>query len=432
MKPIRLILSFILLTLLLGTAVIYSLVTAFDDSFGTNGIVTTAGLRTPMGMALQNDGKIVVASQSGTSIALLRYLANGMLDDTFGTMGIAETEITNDWHNTLYISNLYVTDIIVLSSGKLLVVGYTTLGDFDMNTPDIIAIRYLNDGTVDTTFGHNGLARIHVNGIDHAYAVVEKSDNKLIIVGDSRIQFDNPSPVVLRLQENGIVDTTFGTNGATQTVVGTLGNSFHVALQNDNKILASGTAIFSGKPNGFVIRYTENGTVDTTFSGDGYATLDLGTSQTLGWDVAVNSTGEILISGSLNNGSDNDLYLAKVDNTGSLITTFGTNGVATSDFGAVGTYGGKLAIDSLNRAVVTGTSDSHIYAARYDASGVLDASFETNGFLSIPIGTNSDGTEVLVQPSNQKVVILGNSSEGIALARLNENLSTVYLPFVVR
>lgn len=428
MKTTRLILSF-LLTLLLGTAVIYSLVAEFDDSFGTGGIVTTPGFRTAVRMAVQSDGKIVVASESGT---LLRYLANGSLDDTFGTNGIVDTEITDDWRNTLYISDLHVTDFIILSSGKPLVVGYTTTGDFTMNTPDMIVIRYMSNGTVDTTFAHNGLARIHISGTDRAQAVAERADGKLIIVGDSTIQFNDPGPVVLRLLENGSIDTTFGTNGATQTPIGTLGYLFHLALQNDNKILASGTATIGNKPNGFVIRYTENGTVDTTFSGDGYASLDIGTSNTLGWDVAVLNKQEILFSGTFNNGNDNDLFLAKLDGTGDLVNTFGTNGIATIDFGDMNPYRGEIVVDSLNRAVVTGTTDSHIYVARYNSAGTPDASFETNGFLSIPIGTDSSGMDVHVQSADQKLIVLGNSSEGTALARLNESLSTVYLPFVIR
>lgn len=431
MKTFRLVFFFMLI-LLLGTAVTHSLVAEFDDSFGTGGIVTTSGFHTAVRMALQDDGKIVVASQSGTSIALLRYLANGVLDDTFGTNGIAETEITADWQNTLYISNLYVTDFIILSSGKLLVVGYTTLGDFTMNTPDMIVIRYLSDGTVDTTFAHNGLARIHVNGVDHAYAVVERADGKLIIVGDSRIQLNDPSPVVLRLLENGSIDTTFGTNGATQTLVGALGNLFHVTLQSDNKIVASGTAIIGGTPNAFVIRYTEAGAVDTNFSVDGYASLNLGANNTLGYDVALINNQEILLSGTLNNGSDDDLFLAKLDSSGNPVATFGVNGISIADFGDMNTYRGEIVVDSLNRAVVTGTSDSHIYVARYNSNGALDSSFETNGFLSIPVGTNSSGMDVHVQPADHKALVLGNSSEGIVLARLNENLSMVYLPFVVR
>ncbi len=432
MKTFRLTLL-LMLVMFGGTAVIYSLVTDFDDSFGTNGIVTTAGNGSAKSMAVQNDGKIVVAARTGTAIInLLRYLENGTLDNTFGTMGVAQTTITNDWRDTLYIFDLYVTDVIVLSSGKLLVVGYTTQGDFDMNTPDIIAIRYLSNGNVDTTFGYNGLARIHVNGEDHAFAVAEKSDGKLIIVGDSHTQSGDSSPVVLRLLENGAVDTAFGDNGATQTAVGALGNAFNIALQDDNKIVASGTAIIGGKPKGFVIRYTENGALDTTFSGTGYAALNIGIANTLGWEVAINNEADILFSGTFSNGGDNDLFLAKLDDTGNLVTTFGTNGIATSDFGAVGSFQVHVTLDLFNRVIVTGESDSHLFVARYDAVGVLDTTFETNGFLSIPVGTSSGGIDILVQPNDQKAVILGSSSDGIVLARLDEFYSSLYLPLVVR
>ena len=187
-----------------GTAVIHSLVTEFDDSFGTNGLVTTPGYFNANEMALQNDGKIVVATTEGT---LLRYLPDGTLDNSFGAAGVAIMVITDDWRNGRYVSNLTITDVTVLSSGKILVVGYTTTGDFDWNTPDIIAIRFLSNGDVDTTFGYEGLARININYTDSASAIVERPDGKLIIVGYSSAPApSNLSPIVLRLSENGTLD----------------------------------------------------------------------------------------------------------------------------------------------------------------------------------------------------------------------------------
>ncbi len=220
--------------------------------------------------------------------------------------------ITDDWRNGRYVSDLTITDVTVLSSGKILVVGYTTTGDFDWNTPDIIAIRFLSNGDVDTTFGYEGLARININYTDSASAVVERPDGKLIIVGYSSAPApSNLSPIVLQLTENGTLDNTFGTNGATQPLIGVNGSSHGVVLQNDNKIVATGTTIISSKPNGLVIRYTENGLIDTTFSGDGYALLDVGSTNTVGWHSAVNSTGDLLVSGRFNNGSDDDFYCGK-------------------------------------------------------------------------------------------------------------------------
>ena len=422
----------ILLVLLSGTAVIYSLVTDYDDSFSTNGIVVTTGNGTASRMTLQNDGKIVVASDYGNTIALIRYLPDGTLDDTFGTAGVAVTELSTDWHDTLYISDLQVINMTLLSSGKLLVVGYTSTGDFDMNTPDMIVIRYLSDGTVDTTFGYNGLARIHVNGEDHAYAVVEKSDGKLIVVGDSVIQFNNPSPVILQLNENGTLDNTFGTNGVTQTLLGSSGNSFNLAVQDDNKIVVSGTAIIGSKPNGFVMRYTEDGIVDTSFSDDGYLSLDIGVTNTLGWDVVINPSGEILFSGTAYNGSDYDLFLAKIDVDGELVTSFGTDGVIESDFGDVGLYRGELALDLFSRVIVTGESDSNIFVARYTSTGSLDTTFDDDGFLAVPSSTNVRGVDVLIQPYDQKIVALGTFFDGINLVRLDGNVNNVYLPVAIR
>lgn len=107
-------------------------------------------------------------------------------------------------------------------------------------------------------------------------------------------------------------------------------------------------------------------------------------------------------------------------------------GIVTSDFGAVGSFRGEVILDLFNRVIVIGESDSHLFVARYDAAGVVDTTFETNGFLSIPVDTSSGGRDILVQPNDKKAVILGNSSDGIVLARLDEVFSSLYLPFVVR
>jgi uncharacterized delta-60 repeat protein len=101
---------------------------ALDNSFGTNGIVSTPleGEAESSTLVLQADGKIIAAGNSWTEtsyadFALARYLANGTLDTNFGTGGILYIDMGTGFN--------IITKVAQQADGKIIMGGVYNLGD---------------------------------------------------------------------------------------------------------------------------------------------------------------------------------------------------------------------------------------------------------------------------------------------------------------
>ena len=134
---------------------------AIDTCFGTNGTVTTditADRDYSRALALQSDGKIVVAGISGYSataanadFTVVRYNTDGSLDTTFDGDGIVITDIgpgTND--------DDYCRGMAIQPDGKIIIGGRSFLST---TTYGLVAVRYNSDGSLDTTFDSDGKAQ---------------------------------------------------------------------------------------------------------------------------------------------------------------------------------------------------------------------------------------------------------------------------------
>ena len=159
-----------------------------------------------------------------------------------------------------------------------------------------------NAGDLDTTFGNNGvaLASISTYGAE-AHAVVVQPDDKIVLAGWTRPPPPPPLPplsppkppsapageignkdfLALRLNADGSPDTGFGTDGFVRTpidfVPGAANWANAVALGPDGSIVLAGSALDDLFTSDFAfVRYTSAGELDSTFSGDGIQTLDVG------------------------------------------------------------------------------------------------------------------------------------------------------------
>ncbi|HXH18236.1 MAG TPA: hypothetical protein VNJ07_04045 [Chitinophagales bacterium] len=186
---------------------------------------------------LQPDGKIVVVGtyyfNNDNDIALTRILPDGTPDSTFGIASVS-----------YYPSNTddYGRALALLPSGKFLTAGETINGT---QPEDIIVARFKNDGYPDTSFGTQGLVIIDIdNGrFDFCNDIMVQPDNKILLAGytkDDELSFDSDM-LLIRLHEDGSLDSTFGTNGIVKVSFGNERNQFkEIALQPDGKIVTSG------------------------------------------------------------------------------------------------------------------------------------------------------------------------------------------------
>jgi uncharacterized delta-60 repeat protein len=236
-----------------------------DRTFGSAGKVTTdfGGNESAWGLAVQSDGKAVVAGtrfDPGPSddFVLARYTTSGALDSTFDGDG----KVTTDFGGRSDGAD----DVAIQPDGKLVAAGSGFPAQ--VRPLDFALARYNRDGTLDTTFGDGGkvLTTFEPNSIDRANAVLIQPDGKIVTAGSSRSGATGEFAVA-RYLPNGSLDASFGGDGLVVTPIPS-GVVFDLAVQSDGKLIAAGWS----NPGGFDIamaRYNPDGSLDPSFDGEG-------------------------------------------------------------------------------------------------------------------------------------------------------------------
>jgi uncharacterized delta-60 repeat protein len=166
---------------------------SLDTSFDTDGLVTTY-LGKANCVAVQSDGKILVAGDSNSDFGLVRYNSNGSLDTSFDGDG----KVTLDFGSGPY-SYVYDTiyTIALQIDGKILV-GGSSSGNFAL-------ARYNVDGRLDITFDGDGRLTTDFGGDDTALSINLQPDGRILVGGSSGSDF-----VMARYNLDGSLDTSFG------------------------------------------------------------------------------------------------------------------------------------------------------------------------------------------------------------------------------
>jgi uncharacterized delta-60 repeat protein len=275
-------------------------------------------------------------------------------------------------------------------------------------------------GTLDASFGTAGKALTNVTSSDdEIMAVAIQSDNKIVAVGYS----DKPQQFTLaRYNNNGTLDTSFGTGGIVKTAFSDRAFAYSVAIQSDGKIVVGGDG-------GFVFaltRYTAAGALDTTFGTGGKVTTAIGTQSSI-QSIAIQSDGKIVAAGYTE--AVGDFAVARYTTAGALDTTFGGgDGIAITDFFGDDDRASSMKLQSDGKIVVAGYSYDldlavNFALARYTTAGALDTSFDSDGLVTnlhdCSCGFNAMG----IQPDGK--IVATASGEDIYLARYNTNGSLI-------
>lgn len=340
----------------------YSSLGVLDSSFGTNGCVTTiiGDNAVAYGVSLDSSENIVVVGSSVlngvSSIALTRYLPNGVLDNTFGNNGVVLTGLDSGCSGYA---------VVIEPDGKIVVTG-SVLKNNDVWIP---LIRYNSDGTLDASFGTDGVTIVSLEDCAIGYSLVRQSDGKFVIGG-----FAEGNIFVVRCNNDGSLDTEFNTTGGSEILVGLSSFARGVALQSDQKI------VVAGYTNGqcLLARLNTNGTLDTSFGTNGVTTNNFSTYN-IALDVAIDSSDRIVIAGL----SADAPIAARYTVNGTLDASFGVQGLASIDCGTFGNTN-AIKIDNKGSIIIAGLVDNNVLLARLTSSGVLDTKFGSNGFVLDP------------------------------------------------
>ena len=276
------------------------------------------------------------------------------------------------------------------------------------------------DGDLDTSFSGDGIVSTLV-GSDggESFDAAIQSDGKIVVAGYSWNDSDSRSDfAVARFNSNGTLDTTFGTGGQVITNLGLSSEIRSIALQSDGKIVAAGFLSNGANEDFAIVRYNSNGSLDTTFSGDGKLSTDLGSYDSI-YSIALQSDGKIVATGV----SNDNFAIARYDTNGTLDASFDTDGKVTTNLGSIESIN-SIAIQSDGKIVAAGYSGSDFAIARYDTNGTLDASFDTDGIVTTDIASSDDGFNSVLLQSDGKIVAAGYTDNAgfsylMAVARYN-------------
>ncbi|MFN6482592.1 DUF4347 domain-containing protein, partial [Nostoc sp. DedQUE02] len=316
-----------------------------DTSFDSDGKVTTdIGSGTSdigRSIALQADGKIIVAGVSNNNFAVVRYNSNGTLDTDFNITGKVTTDIGTNSTDNVY-------SVTVQTDGKIIVAG--------VSNNNFALVRYDSNGSFDNSFGTNGIVTTDIgsNTTDTAYSVSVQTDGKILVAGSSGSNF-----ALVRYNSDGSLDTDFNITGKVTTDFGSTDIAYSVTVQADDKIILAGK-----RGNDFALaRYNSNGSLDTSFGSGGKVITDIGTNTTdVAYSVSVQADGKILVAGS----SNSNFALVRYNSNGSLDADFNTTGKITTDIGtnsADNAY--ALTQQADGRIILAGGSSNNFAVARY-------------------------------------------------------------------
>jgi uncharacterized delta-60 repeat protein len=343
--------------------------------------------------------------------------AVGDLDSTFGNSGT--TKLNLIWSSL-------PNRVAIQADGKIVAIGAGMDNNF--------AVARLNtSGTVDSSFGTDGIVSTDFGGSEQAHAIVIQPDGKIVAVGN--IMRDDLSFVIAlaRYHSNGTLDMSFGSSGRVITDLNGGISSFQevnaAALQSDGKIILAGYAPeYQAFLSSFwLARYNSNGTLDNTFGNGGIVrTTFVITLNEHATDIAMQPDGKIVVAGyttHMDTENYSTLILARYNADGTLDATFGQNGAVLGDKSHGGAY--ALARQSDGKLVIaTNQNQPGSLVARYNLSGVLDTSFANNGWIASGLAY----AQAIAIQSQGKIVVVGDadalqlsSPSKVGLARLNSD-----------
>jgi uncharacterized delta-60 repeat protein len=388
---------------------------SLDPKFGSGGVVThslgSGEYPSISAIAVQPDGKIVVAGGSSPGdhgLLLARYLSNGSLDPSFGDGGYVETQ-TGDY--------AFARAVSLQPDGKIVVAGGSYQGDDNYLFVFTLA-RYNSDGSLDTTFGTDGITNTPIpvgqpDSAAGANAVAILPSGNILAAGGG-YWGDPTAPsgsfVLTEYSSDGSLEPTFGNGGIVQTQFYGDDSLSGIAVQPDGKIVATGTGGLAGHGQDIetiaLARYEPDGSLDHAFGTGGKVT----TRPELHYDGGPSALqgAKIVVAGFTRpNSVSNDFpVLARYEANGHLDPTFGKHG-----FEEIRRIRGDAGLQGQPTAVLAQSDGKLLIAAansvvRLKPNGRLDESFGKGGIASL---TSAVGTSTLAQQADGKILVGGNS-----------------------
>jgi uncharacterized delta-60 repeat protein len=403
---------------------------SLDLSFSDNGkfIFPDVYVYSANDVAVGNSNNIFITGSNETDTQIIKLLSNGQIDTNFGNTGVATI-------NTPNIDLAFKS--IIQQDGKIVTVGRTTNDDFDF-----IVTRLNPDGTLDLTFGTNGIFQLDYGfGDDGAFSIIEYNDT-FLIAGNITNSNNNTDFSIINLLQNGELNPDFGNNGISVINFDDNDEVINDIITNDfGEIFVCGRSRDWAKPyfnrdDFAVLKFNPDGLLDTSFGDNGLLTVDFFSNERANSIKSIGNS--LLITGHSNDidGDTNVVAIVKIDRNGNFDSSFGGDGTLTFETGRL-FYGGSSSIIQNNGNLIFGGSrldddffQDEVYI-RIENNGEIDESFGEQGYASFIFERYQIYS--LTKQFENKFLALGikfnttTNTDDLILTRhvLNENLGIV-------
>ncbi|SFQ30723.1 T9SS type A sorting domain-containing protein [Parafilimonas terrae] len=417
-----------------------------DNTFNDSGKVLNYGFGIVRATAIQSDGKILIAGETTLTddtmdaFAIARYLPDGKIDESFGEKGILKSPWPDPpGEDFISLSGIY--NLVLLKSGKILAGGYG--GGLKLGYPSPILAQYLPDGSPDLSFGKNGLVGVNFS-VGHgvtARGMGVMEDGRIVQAGSDQSQ----NTTVLRYMPDGSLDNTFGVNGISNVYLSGVDNINCLVLQPDGKIIVGGSYFTdrNSSANFLIARFKTDGTLDSSFGYNGKRIIDYNNSTDVLYSLALQPDGKILASGRVAPAgiTTSSMCVVRFNPNGFYDSSFGNNGIALANFDAYNSgsndvalqQDGKITACGFARPLPEDDARQMFSVAQFNKDGNLNTAFGDGGKTLTDFGYYQYAASLSLQ-TDGKIVVAGNMliPEGgpqpyynLALARYNNGSTPI-------
>ncbi|MEX0672350.1 MAG: hypothetical protein WD068_03250 [Candidatus Babeliales bacterium] len=268
--------------------------------------------------------------------------------------------------------------------------------------------RFTSAGVLDTTFGTSGVAMLTIGAVSRINAMVLDGDGKIVVAG---MTGGIMQMFIARFTSAGSLDiATFGTNGVTVVQKDNRSEIFNCILQSTNILVAGYSETGQGGRIARIARFDASGALDTDFGVAGFASINDVPRQAF-YDLDVQTTGSIIAVGS----RGNDILVSRFSSSGILDATFGTDGTTITSVAGVN-QARAVVIDGSENIILAGKADESALILSYDANGTLNTGFGTQGIILERTDSNDSYSDILIQ-ADEKIVCVGPAIHNALIAR---------------
>ncbi|WP_271423842.1 T9SS type A sorting domain-containing protein [Aequorivita sinensis] len=329
-------------------------------------------------------------------ITLISFGQDGSLDLSFGDGGVVIMDLDN--------SQDLVWNVVEQADNKIIVSGAMAQNNENFYP---YLVRFMPDGTLDTTFGTDGLVLCTDNGFDDFMYLFFDDSQNIIAAGPKN---QSSTFVVAKYLDDGNLDTTFADNG-----IKTIPNGNYVGMT----LLPDGSFLllkFSNNNTITINHFLNNGSLNLNFGVDGAAISSYSGESFQGVEIKTDADNNIYFLGKRDNNDGVDIILMRFNPDGYLDTSFGSNGITTKNlaFEPMNSSTASLDFTNDNKIVIAGSCGACVdlfepvfqpYFLRYNPDGSPDANFGSDGTVLLPVSGFSISR--LIIQDNQRLIVGG-------------------------